>query len=401
MPVLKGLFLTLLITGLIGGSLYYSFYQTTNPPDDYFFEVETPFRKNIQQEITATGKLKLKNKVKVGSGVAGRVKAIHVSEYEYVKEGQLLVEVDTGLGDTEVREAEGALEKAFAEQEYYEASYHRKKQLFDEQFLADVELQEAKRNHLAAIADVKTLQASYERRLIEYRNRNVYAPTAGVIIQIIVSQGEKVTSDLDGGELLSLVPDIKKIEVELNINEKDIGQIFVGQEVEMVVDAYPNRIFKSTIEKVDFAAKNEEDDCDCVYQAKTYIENPQLLLRPGMNVTATVTIAKRESALAITSRSFMIKKENLEGVASLLNIPLKPLGDEEKLALEQRNPSEKFSYIWVASPDCFKEVPIQVGISDQISFEVKSGLKGDEKLIVDVMEEDEMEKIYSQFYRKL
>lgn len=400
MRFFKFIFLFLLGVSVIGIPVYYFFFLPPAQPLDELYEVETPSKKSIKQIISATGKLKLKDQVKIGSIVSGRVKAIYIEENDPVKEGQLLVEIDTGLGDTEVREAQGAFEKALAELEFYEASFRRKRQLFEEHFLSDADLQEAKRNYLTTLADVKALRANYEKKIIAFENNKVYAPTSGIIIHIDITKGEKVSSDLEGGKLLSLAPDIQQIEAELDISEKDIGQIQKGQTIHMVVDTYPNRTFKSTIHNVSFTAK-ADDDKECVYQAKAYIENPHLLLRPGMSVNATIDVASVESVLTVTSRAFLIKQEHLQSVSNLLNLSIQPISEEERQSLLHSNPNDNIQFIWAICGDCFKEIPVKLGITDNISFEIKSGLKGDEKLIVDIMENDEMQKIYEKFYRKL
>jgi len=400
MRFIKALFILLLLLSVAAALVYVVFYRSSAPPLSQVYEVETPSSKNLKQVISATGKLKLKDLVKVGSVVAGRIKAIHVEENDVVKEGQLLVEIETEFGDTEVREAQGAYERAMADLEFYEIAFKRKKQLFDEQYISDVELEDAKRHYLSTLADIKTLKATYEKKVIAFESSKVYAPTAGIVIHLDVGKGEKVSSDLDGGELLSIAPDIHRIEAELDISEKDIGQIEKGQSVQLVVDTYPNRVFKSTIHNISFISKSE-DDAECVYQAKAFVDNPRFLLRPGMSVNATVDVAEVDSALTVTSRVFLIKQDHLQAASLLLNLPIHPFDQEEKEALYQSNSDENIQFIWADCTDCFREIPVKIGITDNISFEVLSGLKGDEKMVVDIMEDDEMQKIYDKIYRKL
>ncbi len=400
MRFLKFIFVIMLISTIIAFPIYYFYFKPATIPLEQLYEVETPTKKEIKQMISATGSLKLKDQVKIGSVVTGRVKAIYVEENDPVREGQLLVEIDTGLGDTEVREAQGAYEKVLAEMEYQENNYQRKKQLFEEKFLSHMDLQEAKRSYLTTLADIKSLKASYEKKMIAFENNKVYAPASGIVIHINVAKGEKVTSDLDGGTLLSLAPDIKQIEAELEISEKDIGQIQKGQKVQMVVDTYPNKVFNSLIHTISFTAKTD-DDKECTYQAKAYIDNPQLLLRPGMSVNAKIDVAEVDSALTLTSRAFLIKQEHLQPIAELLNYKIQPMEASDKQALVKLHQDENIQFIWKDCKDCFKEIPVEIGITDQISFEIKSGLKGDEQVLVDVMEQDEMQKIYEKFYRKL
>ncbi len=391
----------LLMSSLIGFPIYYFFFHSISLPSlDHLYNVEAPSIQDIKQVISATGTLKLKDQIKIGSVVTGRVKTINVEENDSVSEGQLLVEIDTGLADTEVREAQGAYERALAELEYQEANYRRQQQLFEERFTSEAVLQETRRNYRTTLADVKALKAAYEKKVIAFENSKVYSPTSGIVIHIDVAKGEKVSSDLSGGMLLSLAPDVKQIEVELDINEKDIGQIQKGQKVQMVVDTYPTKVFESTIQNISFTAK-EGHEKECCYQAKAYIENHQLLLRPGMTVNATIDVASDESVIALTSRAFIIKQEHLQPIAQLLNYSIKPLTKQEKQSLLTKNPDRQVQFVWQSCKNCFQEIPVELGITDHIYFQVKSGLKGDEELVVEVLEDDKMQQIYEKLYRKL
>ncbi len=392
------LFLTLVFC--LGTSLYYYLPETEENTSFGFFETETPVKKIIKQHVTASGQLKLKDEMKIGSSIKGKIKAIHVREGDFVREGELLVEIETPFGDTELREAEGAYERAVAEKDYAADNYTRKKLLFDEAFLSEAELQEAWRQYKVAQAEEKSLKASYDAKLIAYEHRNVYAPSCGVIIKIFVSKGEKVSDDLEEGRLISLVPDTETIEAQLLIDERQIGQIRSGLPVEIIVDSYPSKVFKSFIDKVSFTAEENEEQA-CIYQAKSYIDNRRLLLRPGMSVTAKIAIGKSDAAWTMTSRAFGIKQHHLEEIAENLNMPLHPIKEEEKDSFLAAAEESNIQYVWQLCDDCLKELAVVIGIDDAIAFEVKKGLTGDEKLIVDVPEVDAMKKIYDRLYRKL
>ncbi len=398
MKYLKYILVALIIFSLVAFPVYY-FFSTPAIAFDELFETEKPKEKTIKQVISATGKLKVKDQINIGSLVTGQVKAIFVEENDKVNKGQLLMEIDTGLGDTELRAAEGAYEKALAELDFYDAQYKRKQQLHYEQFISESELEEAKKDYLTTLAEVKSLKADYDKELISCQNCKVYSPCDGIVIHIVVSKGDKVTSDIDEGKLLTLVPDIEKIEAELEISEKDIGQVSKGQPVQMIVDTYPNRTFNSVINNVSFVAVEDDDD-GCIYLSKAYIDNPQLLLRPGMNVTASIDAASVKSALSVTSRAFLIREEHLKPIADLLSYDIDPLDAEEKDDLKESKEG-KIEFIWIVEKNRFKEIPVEVGITDHFCYEIKSGLNGDEECVVEVLEDDEMKKIYEKAFRKI
>jgi len=398
--LIKFLFSLTFISALIGIPVYYFFFLPVETPTEELFEVEIPQQREIKQIITATGTLKIKDQVDIGSMVSGKIKMIFVKENDNVREGQLLAEVDPGTGDTEVRVAEADYEKALAELEYNEADYRRKELLYADHYISDADFQEARRNYKTSMAEVKSLKAALDKQLISLENNKIYAPSAGIIIDVLALKGEKVSSDVDGGTILTLGPDTRHIEAELEICEKDIGQIQNGQKVSLKVDTYPNRVFESTIQTIGFAGKDRSDS-GCVYLAKVLVDNPRLLLRPGMSVNATIDVAKQDSALTVTARSFLIKKEHLESISDLMQMPIDSIEDHDKEELVEAHPESHIQFLWVACEDCFREVPVEIGITDNVYFEILSGLQGDEELVVDVLEDDKMREFYEKHFRKL
>ena len=247
---------------------------------------------------------------------------------------------------------------------------------------------------------MKALKASYEKKQIAYENNKIYAPASGIIIHLDVAKGEKVTADLEEGTLLSLAPDVHQIEADLEIHEKDIGQLKKGQVVNMVVDTYPNKVFDSTIQTISFIPMADKEK-ECLYEAKAYIDNPELLLRPGMTVSATIDVAKVEEALTLTSRAFLINEEHLKPIATLLNYGLKPMDRMEKNKVASKQTRLPIQFVWLDRGTFFQEIPVEIGLNDQILFEIKSGLKEGDKCIVDVIEDDQRQKLYEKLYRKI
>jgi HlyD family secretion protein len=221
-----------------------------------------------------------------------------------------------------------------------------------------------------------------------------------VILHVDLAQGERITDDPEEGTLLWLAPDVNQIEAELEINEKDIGQVQKGQKVYMLVETYPNRPFESTIHHISFIAKTEKEE-ECVYQAKAYLDNPRLLLRPGMSVQATIDVDSTDSALTLTSHAFLVKYEHLQPIAQLLEYTIQPIEKQSKQTLLQEHADQNIQFVWRVNDHSFQEIPVEIGMTDNLYFEVKAGLNGDEQLVADVMAQDDMQKIYETLFRKL
>lgn len=389
------LFLSVALIGL--GFSYFS--SSKNPHDKKPYETESAIIGSIKQEVVASGVLKLKDIVTIGSSVSGWVSSIAVEEGDTVEKGQLLAVIDTGLKDTEVREAEGALEKAIAELEFSEKNYQRQLKLHAEKFTADATLEESRRNYLIASADVKTLRAVLDRKMLNYKNCHITAPIDGEVIRVEGVVGGSVSSDSKENVLLTLAPKERLIETEIHISERDIGLIRKGQTVRLTLDTFPGRIFESTIHSVSFTPK-DEDDKESFFVAKATLENPEHLLRPGMSVSSRIEIAAATHVLKISSRPLLIKKEHLTALAEKLDLTLVPIDDEEKVKQSKENAKAHFQYVWAFQGNEIKEIPIEIGVSDAYAYEIKSGLKVDDEVIADVVEEDQMLKLYDRIYKK-
>jgi len=400
MKIVKWVFFLVIAVGTLAGGLHSIFLSSPPDPAEKLYLVERPAKKEIKQTISAVGKLKLKDQIKIGSLVAGRIEAIYVEENDEVVEGQLLMKIDTGLGDTEVREAKGHYEKAVANLEYQEKRCERQTRLFQERLIPEAEWQEATCGYRSAHGEVVAAEAEWEKKGLAYRNSQIFSPSPGVILHIEVAKGEKVGTDPEGGTLLSLAPDVKQIEVELDIHERDIGQIRKNQKLHMVVDTYPYKIFESVIHSIGFMSKPSKEK-ECLYLAKAYIDNLDLLLRPGMSVQGTIDVEAAEGVLTLTSKPFIIKEEHLLPVAELLGYAVQPIDRMEKLSLLSAHPDQHTQFVWLVEEKVFREIPVEIGISDNIYFQVKSGLSGEENLVAEVTEKDKMQEIYEKFYRKL
>ena len=300
----------------------------------------------------------------------------------------------------EVREAEGAYERAVAELQYQELHYQKKKKLFDEYFLSEIEFEAAKRDYRTTLADVKALKATYEKKKNAYQSTTIYAPTSGIVIRINAIHGAHTSSNSDDKSLLTIAPDMTLVEAELKICQRDIGQLQKGQTVKLSVDTYPNRIFESTIHTISWTPI-DEDEKECLYRATAYVDNPHLHLRPGMSINANIAVAEAEEVWTVTSRSFLINENHLRPICEMLSFTLEPIDAEEKqMHLAMQGDSHQ-QFVWTLNGHCVKEMPVEVGVTDHLAFEIRSGLQGNEKLIVDIVEEDQMQEFYKKFTGKL
>jgi len=147
----------------------------------------------------------------------------------------------------------------------------------------------AKKDAEAAAAQVNLATASLEQAKIQFDYGQLKAPYTGVITSRNVEPGEVVTL---GREVLTLA-DLSSVDLKIFVEETRIGQVKPGQEAEVRVDTFPEKVFKGRVSFVspegEFTPKiiqTHKERVKLVYLVKVAVPNPDLELKPGMPADA-------------------------------------------------------------------------------------------------------------------
>ena len=389
--------ITILGLTLISTTLYKKVFrkQVTLP-----FVTQKPERRTIAKSIEATGKISISEKIKIGSLVTGIIKKLHTNENESVKKGQLLAEIDTGKDDADVRQARGALQKTGASLTYQKQYFLRQKSLYETNQLARDEFEQVSRDYTKAQADYIIAKASYDKTKQEFDNTKIYAPQDGIVINVGVSEGERVTTDLDATVLFEIAKDITKMEATLEIDESDVGLVKAGQTVSFTIDTFPSKIFRTKIEQISYSPKKKNGNI--FYKAIVRVDNSELSLRPGLSINAKISIAKSKNALVLPSQAFMISHSVLREIAKSINYSFLRT-DKKAIKKRQKTLGEQIKTVWVAHKNglagSFIEKIIKTNITDDIYFEVVSGITEQDEVVIDIEETSHMEAILKKAFR--
>ncbi|MBD3231246.1 efflux RND transporter periplasmic adaptor subunit [Candidatus Dependentiae bacterium] len=389
------IFSILIITSYLSYLIYKKFF-TVLPELPY--KIEIPQKRDIYQTIHASGILQIKDHIKIGSLVAGTIRKIYVHENSIVKKGELLAEIDDGKEDTDVKKAEGDLENTQAQLKYQKNYYNRQKQLYESKQISKDFYQQVTRDYEQAKAIVKNRKAELEQKQIEFNNKKITSPTNGVIVSIGITEKMKITTDLDATVLFIIARDITKMEAILDIDESDIGQIQKGQIVKFTVATYLDKIFKGKIADVSYSPQLKNNVLS--YKALVNVNDINNMLRPGMTINAKINVAKCINCLAISSHAFQINSKILEKIAHNLKFGFVPIDIKRKRSLQKGNIGNyPIKYVWAVENKNFVEKPIKINITDDNYFEIKAGIDQNDKIIVDIDEENEMETLYKKIFK--
>jgi HlyD family secretion protein len=118
-----------------------------------------------------------------------------------------------------------------------------------------------------------------------------------VVLKRSAEPGQTVASSLQAPILFSIAEDLKQMELQVDVDEADVGKVRPGQTATFGVDAFPDRRFPATIRDVRFASETIQGVV--TYKAVLAIDNSELLLRPGMTATAEIKVEEIDDALLI------------------------------------------------------------------------------------------------------
>ena len=360
------------------------------------YVTEPAARGNLIVIVTATGSVQPTNKVDVSSELSGTVRKVLVDYNSTVAAGQTLAELDTDKLTATVDSARAKLAAAKARVADAEATivqtqrdFMRKKDLVEKKISTPRDFDIAQAAHERAVAalasaqaDVGVAEADLKLNETNLAKACICSPINGVVLKRNVDPGQTVASSLQAPVLFSIAEDLKKMELQVDIDEADVGQVKVGQNASFSVDAYPDRKFPATIRDIRFASETIQGVV--TYKAVLSVDNSELLLRPGMTATAEIRVTELSDALLIPNAAlrFVPAASDSTDNRSLLRRLLP--GPPQFRPASQREETGSNRSVWVLRNGEPVQVAIVIGASDGKSTQVKGGdVQAEQALIVD------------------
>ncbi|MEJ8569671.1 efflux RND transporter periplasmic adaptor subunit [Elongatibacter sediminis] len=363
-------------------------------------------RDSLQVSITATGNLEPTNQVDVGSELSGTVRKVFVDDDDRVTQGQVLAELDLSTLEDSVARSQAALAVAEANVKQAEATvlettaqlerFREVARLSDNKVPSRLEMETAEANQARAEANLANAQASVEQARAVLHSEEVIlskgsirSPIDGIVLERAVDPGQAVAASLQAVTLFSLAEDLSEMELQVDIDEADVGQVRAGLNAEFTVDAWPDRRFEAVITRVGYNAT--DSDGVISYPAILKVNNSDLNLRPGMTGTAVITTLSRDDVLLVPNAALRFTpRANTEdaptngGLLSAL-MPRPPRGRNSNPASGSETRSG--SRVWLLEDGQPRPVPVELGASDGRLTEVVSGaLKAGDLVITGVAE---------------
>lgn len=257
-------------------------------------------RRDIVIDAQATGVVEPIFVVEVKSKAGGQIVKLPVETGTVVKPGDLLVQIETRDVQNQYDQVAAQLDAAKSKLEVSTAQKKRADELFKNRIITATEHEAAQIDYANAQSALVAARTSLDLRKQSLEDATVTAPVAGTIIERTVALGTVITSAtgaFGGGTTLLKMADLSKVRIRALFNETDIGQVRPGQSATVTVDAYPERRFVGTVEKIEPQAVIQQNVT--MFPVLVTLDNSEGLLKPGMNGETNVMVEQRSSVLAV------------------------------------------------------------------------------------------------------
>jgi HlyD family secretion protein len=271
-------------------------------------------RGDVSVSVSATGTVNPVNQVTVGSQVSGTLENVYVDFNDHVTAGQLLAKIDPRNYESALKQARANLASAEASLTQAQLSSARAETLHAAQLLSYSDYLQAKTDLELARAKRDQVQASFEQAQTNLAYTTIAAPMSGIVVSREVEAGQTVAASLQSPDLFTIA-DLSQMQVEVSIDEADVGKLDTGLAATFNVDAYPESTFEGRLVQV----RNQPVVSSNVttYIGIVRVANPGMLLKPGMTANVKVLVRGVNDVLLVSNAALSAK------LATTLGLPRK------------------------------------------------------------------------------
>ncbi|MBU2947635.1 efflux RND transporter periplasmic adaptor subunit [Zobellia uliginosa] len=359
----------LFIVVAFGGSMYYLYQK--NAEDPVVYETEQASKKTIVKKTVATGSILPLEEVLIKPNISGVIEEVFVEGGDYVKSGDLLCRIKVVPNLNALNDARNNIDEAKIGLDDQLRNLERQKGLFGKGVISKVDLEraevtydQAKQSYAAANKRYDIVKTGTTTGYGNAANTQIRATVSGMVLEVPVEVGNQVieSNNFNEGTTIAAIADVDKMIFEGKVDESEVGKIKEDLPLEITVGALEGKTFDAVLDYI--APKGKEENGAIQFEIKgTMKKQDSVFIRAGLSANASVILGRADSVLAI------------------------------KEALVQFDDKTKKPFVEIANGDqAFERKNIELGISDGIHVEVKSGItESDEIKVWNAIEKEEEE----------
>jgi HlyD family secretion protein len=360
-------------------------------------------KRELVSVVSASGEIKPKRYVNISANPSGRIEKLLVREGDRVTKGQVLARIDSTRIAAGERQSAAALEGAKADLARAEADvdvsrldFERQKKMHADKLVSDQAFEQSDaelKMKTAAVNAQKKRITQQEAMLASNRDdlekTNVIAPMDGIVTSLPKEEGETVIGAQSfSPTIIMTVADLSVMEVEVMVDETDIRNVRLGQPAEVRVDALEGIKIKGEVTEIGSSAiprgltSQQTSSTNTANQAKDFkvevtLKDPPASLRPGLNATADITTARKDSVLAIPIQAVVVREINKEG--KVMDPAAVQAAEPDQAAPLEKGQEKEGVFVVLGGKASFR--PVKTGIIGETDIEIGDGLKEGEEVV--------------------
>jgi HlyD family secretion protein len=301
------LLLLVLLLAAAGGAAWWSMRRA--PSVHYTTAPVT--RGTIARSVTATGTVNPILTIIVGSYVSGVIQSLSCDYNTVVKAGQICAKIDPRPYQATLDQYSGQLLRDQGILQEAQLDLKRYQTLAAQNSIARQQAEDQAYVVNQDEGTVKLDEGLVEGAKLNLGYTDIISPVDGTVVSRNVTQGQTVASTLQTPTLFLIGTDLKKMEVDTNVSESDVGGMKEGDKVTFTVDAYPNRVFQGTVAQVRLSPQTVQNVV--TYDAVVDFDNSDLALMPGMTASTQIVVDQRRNVLRVPDQALRYAPGGLTG----------------------------------------------------------------------------------------
>jgi len=348
------------------GAMYYLYQK--NSEDPIVYETEVPTKQTIVKKTVATGSILPLEEVLIKPNISGVIEEVYVEGGDFVKTGDLLAKIKVVPNLSALNDARDAIDQAKITLQDQKRNYDRQVEIFNKGVISQADLDraqvtydQAKQAYGAANKRYDIIKTGTASGYGNQANTLIRSTVSGMVLDVPVEKGNQVieSNNFNEGTTIASIADVEKMIFEGKVDESEVGKITENLPLEITVGAIENQTFDAVLDYI--APKGVEENGAIQFEIKgTLTKQDTTFIRAGLSANASIILARADSVLAL------------------------------KEALVQFDDDTKDPFVEVeVGEQQFERKDIELGISDGIFVEVKSGISDSDKIKVWNSVEDE------------
>lgn len=300
-----------ILCALIIVPVAYIFYNSRRETVRFDESAIQPDVGDLVVSIASTGRLSARSTVNIGSEVSGQISEVFVDFNDKVRRGEIVAQINSERFNAQLRSFQAELAGAISTEEQAKRrlrqagrDMERRRELARRALVSKTDLEayeelrdQAQSDLQVASASVARLKASVASAEYDLAKTTIRSPVDGVVLDRMIEPGQTVAASFETPTLLRIAEDLAQMQIELAVDETDIGQVKVGDGVLFTVDAFPTRSFRGTVAQIRIAPNIHGNSA--TYPVIVSVSNADGVLIPGMMADALIDVAIRHKALRV------------------------------------------------------------------------------------------------------